>query len=91
MRSYSVAQFQIGKQGLTLGVLEALSLVFKTHKNVRISVLKSSGRNKESIVQIADELKEKLPGRYVYRIIGFTIILQKRSGDKDKMPSLSHK
>ena len=85
MASFSVAKFQIGKAGITQGVLDALTLVFKTHKNVRISVLKSSGRDKSKIVEMADELRDKLPGRYVYRIIGFTIILQRRSGDKEKI------
>ena len=84
MNSFSVAKFQIGKNGVTPGIIEALALVFKTHKNVRISVLKSSGRDKNSIVAMAEDLCEKLPGRYVYRIIGFTIILQRRSGDKEK-------
>lgn len=84
MASFSVAKFQIGKSGITQGVLDALTLVFKTHKNIRIAVLKSSGRDKNSIIKMADELCTRLPGRYVYRIIGFTIILQRRSGDKEK-------
>lgn len=79
--NYSVAKFQIGKQGITSGVIDALSLVFKTHKVIRISTLKSSGRDRNSIVQMADELCHRLKQltgkRFVYKIIGFTIILKR--------------
>ena len=75
------AFFQIGKFVVTPGVIEALSLVLKTHKHVRISVLKSSGRDKESMKTITQELIEGLSAKtkntYTARIIGFTIILRR--------------
>lgn len=78
------ASFQIGKLGLTPGVLESLSLAFKTHKQVRISVLKAStSHNKAGMQTLASELVEKMSkeygGNYRARIIGFTIILRKSS------------
>lgn len=80
----TITQFQIGKAGLTAGVADSLALAFKNHKTVRISVLKSSGRDRESIRLMADELCQKLPGTYAYKIIGFTIVMQKRSNKKPK-------
>lgn len=78
----TVAKFQIGKFGVTSGNIEALKLVFKTHKQARISVLKASGRTRESMEKIASYIiKGLLAGekaRYEYRIIGFTIVMNKR-------------
>jgi RNA-binding protein YhbY len=72
-------KFQIGKSGLTQGVIDSLALIFKNHKRVRISTLKSSGRDRDSIVKMADEialnLKEKTEFTFDYTIIGFTIIM----------------
>lgn len=70
-------KFQIGKSGVTEGILDSLVLAFKTHKSVRISVLKSFERDREKMKKIAEELSEKLPGNYKSKIIGFTIVLRK--------------
>ena len=69
--------FQIGKSGLTEGVLHSLELAFKNHKALRISVLKNSVRSKEKVEEIAEEITQKLDGNYNYRIIGFTIVIKK--------------
>tara|TARA_Y100000310_G_C20306285_1_gene634111 strand:+ start:248 stop:499 length:252 start_codon:yes stop_codon:yes gene_type:complete len=73
------AKFQIGKNGLTKGVLESLELKFKTNKQVRISVLKSATPNKEKIREMAETISKSLPGKYKARILGFTIILRKQT------------
>lgn len=70
-------QFQIGKFGLTEGVIESLKLAFKNHRSIRISALKASGRNKETIKQIADSIKAKIGFPCEYKIIGFTIAFKK--------------
>ncbi len=72
-----IAKFQIGKQGITQGVIESLALALKNHKQVRVSVLKSSGRDKTIIREMALELQNKIPIKFNYRTIGFTIIIQK--------------
>jgi RNA-binding protein YhbY len=81
MTSFIVAKFQIGKSGVTQGVIDSLLNVFKNHKVVRISTLKSSGRNRESIIEMAEELCKRLKAstgkRFLYKIIGFTIILKR--------------
>jgi len=69
--------FQIGKQGVTEGVITTLENAFKTHKSIRISVLKNQQPTKDKVRAIADELVSKLKGDYKYVTIGFTIVLKK--------------
>lgn len=75
----SAIKFQIGKNGVTEGVIESLALAFKNHKQVRVSALRSSGR--ENIEDMAQEilrrLEEKTGLEYHFRVLGFTIILNK--------------
>lgn len=81
MKSNAIA-FQIGKNGITEGTIESLSLAFKNHKVARVSVLKSSGRDRDSIKKMAEELCEKLKIddlTFSFKIIGFTIILRRHS------------
>lgn len=77
MNHPALAKFQLGKQGLTSGVIEALESTLKNHKQIRISVLKSCCRNREELEKIAEEIKSKLKTNCNYRIIGYTIILIK--------------
>ncbi len=74
-------KFQIGKNGLTPGVLQSLLVAFKTHKQIRIYTLKASGRNRENIENMAKDLINQLSSSssftFDYKIIGFTIILRK--------------
>ena len=80
----TVTKFQIGKNGITDGTIESLELALKNHKQIRISVLKSSGRNRESIHEMAQEIKKRLLVGSDARILGFTIILIRRDKAKDK-------
>lgn len=75
---FFVAKSQIGKAGITEGYLESLRNTFKTHKRIRISALKASGRDKESITKMAEEIKARISIPCGYKIIGFTIILFRR-------------
>ncbi|MBU0907128.1 MAG: YhbY family RNA-binding protein [Nanoarchaeota archaeon] len=72
----TLAKFQIGKNGLTEGVLDSLGLALKHHRQVRVSVLKSACRDREELKKIALQLTEKLPVKN-HKIIGYTIILIK--------------
>ena len=69
-------KFQIGKNGLTEGVLGSLVNALKNHKQVRVSVLKSACRDRNELTKLAEELVSKLPVKN-HRIIGYTIILIK--------------
>jgi len=71
------AKFQIGKNKITDGLINSINLALKTHKQARISVLKSAAREREEIKKMAEELCQKLSVKCTNRIIGFTIILRK--------------
>ncbi len=71
-------QFQVGKNGLTQGVIDSLTLSLKHHNQVRISLLKSTGRDQEKTKTLASEILNSLTIPCTARILGFTIILIKR-------------
>ena len=77
-----MTQFQIGKAGITPGVLQSLKTYFKNNKVVRISVLKNAVRDKDKVREMAEEIKTKMEGNFDYRIIGFKIILKRRGVKK---------
>ena len=76
--NYQALKFQIGKNGITPGVIEAMNTALKTHKQMRISVLKSSGRTRESMEEMAKSIQSQLVEKCDYKIMGFTIILIKK-------------
>lgn len=80
-----IAKFQIGKNGLTPGVLSSLALALKYHKQIRISVLKSATRDREKLKQMAQEILNKLPAKCDSRTIGYTIILIKKGKRRSKL------
>ncbi|MEK6908628.1 MAG: YhbY family RNA-binding protein [Nanoarchaeota archaeon] len=71
--------FQIGKNGLTKTGIEHLASAFKTRRVVKVQLLKSAISDRSKIEEVAQTLISELPGKYNYRVIGFTIILMKRS------------
>lgn len=75
-------RFQIGKAGVTDGVIHLLESALKNHKSIKIALLKSSKRDKNTKTIIADEILSKLKTPCNYRIIGFTIALRKKSTSK---------
>lgn len=75
--NYQALKFQIGKNGITPGVIEAINTALKTHKQMRISVLKSSGRTRDNIEEMAKSIQSQITEKCDYKIMGFTIILIK--------------
>jgi len=75
MKEKFEAKFQIGKAGLTSAFIENLKSALKTHRQIRISILKSAISERKDIGEIASEIKSKLKIPLAERIIGFTIIL----------------
>ena len=73
------SKFQIGKNGITDGVIKSLNQDLKTHNQIRVSILKSAERNREKILLIAEEIIKKVDYHCNYRIIGFTILIRKQS------------
>lgn len=85
----TIAKFQIGKFGVTQGVADSLKLALMNHKQVRISVLKASGRTRDNMEQMAQDLVDKLKilgENCVYKTIGFTIILIKLASPGSSKP-----
>ncbi|RMD66658.1 hypothetical protein D6817_03655 [Candidatus Pacearchaeota archaeon] len=72
-----VANFQIGKHGLTDGVLNSLNLALKNHKQVRVHFLRSCTRDKTEINAMVNEIKSKLTKKCSFRLIGFRLIITK--------------
>ena len=72
-----VAKFQIGKNGLTDNAITSLDLALKTHRQIRISILPSTNRDKDSMKSLAVELVKKLKTPSTAKVIGFTIVLNK--------------
>jgi len=71
------ATLQIGKNGLTAGVIENIKTFFKTREAVKICMLKSAGHNREKVREIAKKIQGALGDKFTYRIVGFTIFLKK--------------
>tara|TARA_Y100000310_G_C20699553_1_gene828456 strand:- start:5231 stop:5467 length:237 start_codon:yes stop_codon:yes gene_type:complete len=72
------SKFQIGKNGLTQGTITSLNSALKTHKRVRISVLKSACRDRSELKKMAEEICSKIKEACGYKIIGYTIILKRQ-------------
>jgi RNA-binding protein YhbY len=70
-------EMQLGKNGLTENFIENLKNRFQKYENIRISVLKSAGHEREKVKKYSDEILEKLGENYTSRIIGFKIVLKK--------------
>ena len=71
--------FQIGKNGLTKDFIEHLAVPFKTRKVIKVQVLPSASKDRLRMKEVAEEIIAGLPGKYNYRVIGFTIVLMKRA------------
>ena len=84
-RAKPMAVFQIGKNGLTQESIQALNHLLENHNQIRISVLKASGRDRSSIKALEAEINSKIQYPCYSRVIGFTIILSKKgSAQKQK-------
>lgn len=70
-------KIQLGKKGLTDNFIETLKVHFKTNLNVKISVLKSSTRDREELKEISNKILDSLGKKYSSKIIGYTIVLKK--------------
>lgn len=72
-----IGTIQLGKNGLTEGFFVALEHLFKKHKNVKVSVLKSVCREKLALQELSREILSRLGNNYSSRIIGYTIAIKK--------------
>lgn len=75
---------QIGKNGLTDNLIGTLKNHFIKRKNVKVSVLKSAGHDREQVKKMSEEIISKLGPNFTARIVGFTIFLKKWRSPVDK-------
>ncbi len=81
MAERSLGNTQLGKQGVTDNFIITLRSMFKNHRNVKVSVLKSArpagkeGRDK--VIEYKDKVLDGLGVKYTAKIIGFTITIKK--------------
>jgi len=73
----ALVKLQLGKKGLTSEFIKNLKRVLNNTENVRISLLKTSTRDKEKVREWAKEIIKNLGKNFTYKIIGYTIILKK--------------
>jgi len=71
------ATIQIGKNGLTSGIVETIKKAFKNRGSVKIHLLKSAGHDREKVKEIAEKIQQELGKKYAYRILGFSIFFRK--------------
>lgn len=75
-----VVTFQLGKSKIDQNFIDTIKTSFKNQGTIKIKVLESQTRDKEEIKKIAESLAKDIETenrRYKWRIIGFTIVLNK--------------
>ena len=82
-----VVTFHLGKSKIDEDFIETIKISFKRQDVIKIKVLKSQTRNKEEIKNLAEFIAKNIETdvrRYKWRVIGFTIILNKFRKHKAK-------
>ena len=74
---HKMGHVQLGKQGISKNFIETLKNHFKSHENIKVSVLKSAEHDKDKVKKYSEEILENLGNNYTSKIIGFTIVLKK--------------
>ena len=72
-----ISTINVGKNGISDNLIEAIKSHFKKHKNVKVVFLKSFSRDKKKIKKEAEKILDLLGKNYTYRILGFTLFLKK--------------
>ncbi|MBM3247024.1 hypothetical protein FJZ17_00575 [Candidatus Pacearchaeota archaeon] len=74
-----LVKLQIGKNGFTPEFMNNLKTRFadKGVESIRVSLLKSSSRDKEEMQEWADKMLQELGKNFTSKIIGYTIVLRK--------------
>jgi RNA-binding protein YhbY len=72
-----IGHMQLGKQGITENFIGTLKHHFDKNKNVKVSVLRNAGHDKQKVKEYSEQILEKLGNNYTSRVIGFTIFFKK--------------
>jgi len=73
----AITTLQLGKKGITQEFIESLKSRFKNYRNIKVSVLKNSCRDKKELKIINEKILGELGKNYKSRIIGYTIAIKK--------------
>lgn len=76
-RRSDIVQLQIGKNGLTDGVIETIKRLFENELIIKVSILKSACRDKKQAQEISDKILASLGKNYVSRLVGYVITIKK--------------
>lgn len=79
-----IAKLQLGKQGVTPSFIQSVATALKNRKQIRISVLSSTGRTRETMKETAETIISQMSFPCSYKIIGFTIVVIKNSLNQEK-------
>jgi len=77
-----IKHLQVGKNGLTDGVIVQARKMLEREKAIKVNLLKSAVSNKKEAKEISDELISNLGANFQYTLIGHTIILKKHRKPK---------
>ncbi|MEM2956016.1 MAG: hypothetical protein QW041_00345 [Candidatus Pacearchaeota archaeon] len=75
-----VVTFQLGKSKINDNFINGIKTSFKNQDIIKIKVLKTQTRDRQEINKIAEYIAKNIETeekRYKWRVIGFTIILNK--------------
>jgi RNA-binding protein YhbY len=72
-----IKHLQIGKNGLTLNVVEQARKMLEKEKAIKITILKSATRDRKEAKELAEKLAFALGSNFQYRLIGYTIVLKR--------------
>ena len=73
----TTSMLQIGKNGLTENFIETIRDRFKKYNNIKISILKSAGHEREKVKEFSERILDALGKNYTAKAVGFTIFLKK--------------
>ena len=76
-RRNQIIQIQVGKNGLTEGIIEQIKKAFKDEEIIKVSILKSACRDKKEAKEIADKIIEALGKNFTARLIGYVVTINK--------------
>lgn len=79
----SLGKIQLGKNKVTENFIKDLENRFRTHKNLKVSVLRSCCRDKKELEKIRDEILKILGKNFTARMIGYTLALKKWRREKE--------
>lgn len=77
-------KINIGKNGLTGGIITNLKTCMQTHNAAKLVLLKSAGRDRSEIEKIEEKILAGLGKKFTAHHIGFTILIRKRKKEKSE-------